>query len=213
MAQIIVADSGENQIVIVGGANDHLQPSDIKNCRDIISECTVLLTQMEVPVDTTLEALRIKSNTKGISIFNAAPAQSNLPADLYSLPTIFCVNETEASLLTGLEVKNVADATLAITKLQEHGCKHIIITLGELGAVYAPPASPSVFFPAPKAVVVDTTGAGDAFLGALALFLSESIEPDYLSSVKKAIIAASISVERPGTQTSFPVIEEISKRL
>lgn len=209
IAQINVADSGDNQIVIVTGANKCLGPSDVQSRKELFERARILVCQLETPIDGTIAAL---AAFNGISIVNAAPAETNLPLPVLSLATIFCVNETEAALLTDMpQVNDVQQAKTALFKLRHMGCKTVIITLGEKGAVFAHIDDTTVYHVKPMKVdkVVDTTGAGDAFIGALAHFMAKYPDAELAHCIAAANRVAAWSVQKPGTQTSFPRAAEI----
>ncbi|XP_062558432.1 ribokinase-like [Armigeres subalbatus] len=209
IAQINVANNGDNQIVIVVGANNSLQPNDVQVSEDVINKAKVLVCQLETPVQATIEALK---NFKGISIMNAAPGMENIPLDLLKLCTIFCVNESEATLITGMVVETIIQAKAALLKLRDMGCGTIIITLGEKGAIFATKDSQKVIHVRPFKVnkVLDTTGAGDAFIGALAHVLATHPTAEMVECVATANRVAAFSVQKPGTQTSFPRVDEVN---
>ncbi|XP_053680065.1 ribokinase [Anopheles nili] len=204
IAQINVAANGDNQIVIVAGANKRLGPADVDARRTLFDRSRILVCQLETPVDGTIAALE---TFKGISIVNAAPADPNLPRSVLTLATIFCVNETEAALLTEMAtVSDIEQAKTAVYKLQDMGCKTVIVTLGEKGAVFAQQGDPNVYHVKPVEVanVVDTTGAGDAFIGALAHFMAKHPDAKLANCIAAANRVAAWSVQKPGTQSSFP---------
>ncbi|XP_053657588.1 ribokinase [Anopheles marshallii] len=204
IAQINVADNGDNQIVIVTGANKRLAPSDVLARPVLFERARILICQLETPIEGTIAALKA---FKGISIVNAAPAETSLPHALLSLATIFCVNETEAALLTDIPtIPDVQRAKSAVLKLRDMGCNTVIITLGEKGAVFAHSDSLAVYHVQPVKVtkVVDTTGAGDAFIGALAHFVAKYPEAELGNCIAAANRVAAWSVQKPGTQSSFP---------
>ncbi|XP_035895590.1 ribokinase [Anopheles stephensi] len=204
IAQINVAANGDNQIVIVTGANKCLAPADVLARPDLFERARILICQLETPIEGTIAALQA---FRGVSIVNAAPAETNLPHALLSLATIFCVNETEAALLTDMpSVADVQQAKVAVHKLRDMGCKTVIITLGEKGAVFAEPHNPTVYHVQPLKVksVVDTTGAGDAFIGALAHFVAKHPDAALGNCIAAANRVAAWSVQKPGTQASFP---------
>lgn len=207
IAQINVANNGDNQIVIVVGANNCLQVDDVQACGELLSEAKVLVCQLETPAFATIEALK---TFKGTSIMNAAPALENIPLALLKCCTIFCVNESEAALITGMPVETIAEAKGALFKLRDMGCGTIIITLGEKGAIFVTKDCTKVIHVKPFKVdnVVDTTGAGDAFIGALAHFIAEDPTAEMAQCVAAASQVAALSVQKPGTQTSFPRMEE-----
>lgn len=212
IAQICVSsETGANHIVIVVGANNRLAPGDVEESVELLNRSKVLLCQLETPIAGTVRALELMKH--GISILNAAPGLRDLPESLLTLPTIFCVNESEAELITGISVSSVAEAKKALLCLRAMGCRTVIITLGGDGAVFQgeQPNSPVCHVRVPKVDnVVDTTGAGDCFLGALAHHLARD---NGLGNIKECIgracLIASVSVQRLGTQSSFPTGEEV----
>ncbi|EAA08069.5 AGAP002608-PA [Anopheles gambiae str. PEST] len=213
IAQINVADNGDNQIVIVTGANKRLAPVDAFRRPELFVRARVLVCQLETPIDGTIAAMQ---SFRGISILNAAPADTNLPRVILSLPSIFCVNETEAALIAGMpSVADVQQAKVATRKLQTMGCKTVIVTLGEKGAVFARALDDNgdgqVYHVKPLKVdkVVDTTGAGDAFIGALAHCLANYPDAKLGNCIAAANRVAAWSVQIPGTQSSFPRADEI----
>lgn len=223
VAQISVSETGENTIIIVPGANTALSPEDVRDAQDRVVEADVALFQFETPIPTTLEALRLRRAAgKGTSIVNAAPVIADFDADIYRLSDIFCVNETEAELLTGVALSEAPEgdglvlaAGKAAEALLQKGCHLVILTLGKHGAVVLDPkeCNKPQHIAAKPAKAVDTTGAGDAFLGALAYFLGARKDLNLLEQVRRAMHYATLSVEKPGTQDSFPCRENLSSDL
>ncbi|XP_002027779.2 ribokinase [Drosophila persimilis] len=205
IAQIAVSDDGENNIIIVVGANNQLSADDVFIAKALFGEAMVLVCQLETPVAATLQALRC---FKGVSIVNAAPAMEQTPRELLELANIFCVNESEAAMMTGVaSVSSIKEANDACKRLIEMGANTVILTLGPLGAVWGAKDSPGEFqhVPAPHVnKVVDTTGAGDAFIGALAHNLARFPDRTLDAHIAAACEVASQSVQLPGTQSSFP---------
>lgn len=200
IAQISVADNGENQIVIVLGANSHLGISDVKNSIELIKSADVLIGQLETPFETTLEAFKVN---QGIKLLNAAPAKKDIEKIL-PFCSIICVNEPEISLLTNMEV-NISNAETALRKMLSTGCETVIITLGSQGAVYLSKNDDQPIHVLCESVAaVDTTGAGDAFVGALATYLVSHKNYPLHQIIGAACHVASISVTKEGTQTSYP---------
>ncbi|KAJ8720200.1 hypothetical protein PYW07_012243 [Mythimna separata] len=200
IAQISVAESGENQIVIVPGANGLLSKDDVKNSAKIITNAEVLIGQLETPFETTLEAFKLN---KGIKLLNAAPARTGID-DILPYCSILCVNEPEASLLTGIDV-TINNAVTALKKLLETGCESVIITLGPEGAVYlSKHEQQAVHVLCEHVTPVDTTGAGDAFVGALATYLVTYKDQSMHQIIGAACHVATVSVTKEGTQTSYP---------
>ncbi|KAL0878528.1 hypothetical protein ABMA27_003616 [Loxostege sticticalis] len=199
IAQISVADNGENQIVIVLGANGHLSKKDAADSHELIKSADVFIGQLETPFEATLEAFKIN---EGIKLLNAAPARSDIQ-EILPYCTILCLNEFEASMLTNLNV-NLENAVDALNKLLSAGCQTVIITLGSKGAVYASKDEPPTHVFCEPVTAVDTTGAGDAFVGALATFLLSHKDLPMHQKIGAACEVASISVTKEGTQTSYP---------
>lgn len=224
MAQITVADNGENQIVIVPGANSLLSEQDVNKAKEMITNAKIVLFQMETPLKTTLHALQLLQGNKGISILNVAPASFNLPPEIYDLVDVLCVNEIEAETISGQSASSVSEAIMVARTLQQRsrsGRCSIVLTLGESGAVVAEAGGNyPVHIPVPQykstfgaSPVVDSTGAGDSFLGALAYFLARCPKLLLPEMVTRACAVASISVRAEGTQTSFPYAHQLPPEL
>jgi ribokinase len=203
VAPIFVDDEGHNFIVIVPGANWKLTPGDVRKSGKVIGEADVVLCQLEVPLETTIEALKLAKNA--LTIFNPAPARS-LPEEIFGLCDIVVSNEVEAEAITGVAIRSLEDGKTAIKKLR--GSKAAIITLGERGALVAQGSSITEI-PTMPVKAVDSTGAGDAFVGTLAYFLA--VTNDLQKSAQIANVAAALSVTRLGTQLSFPSRKEIDR--
>lgn len=205
VAPIFVDDRAENVIVIVPGANLGLSPDDVQAAGATIREAAILCCQLEVPVETTLAAFRIARAAGTTTILNPAPA-AVLPDELLSLTDICVPNEVEVQMLTGRSAGSMDGAALAATELLARGPRHVIVTLGSRGSlVVTPDASQHV--PALPVEAVDPTGAGDAFIGALAVGLAEG--RPMLEALRWAGAAAALSVTRIGTQVSFPGRAEV----
>lgn len=200
VAPIFVDDNAQNFIVIVPGANEGLSPSDVRAAREAILAADMLICQLEVPVETTLEAFRIAKSGQVQTILNPAPA-APLPDELLRITTICAPNETETELLTGLTVRNLAEAETAARTLLARGPRVVILTLGERGAMVVDNYSVE-HLAAVKVNALDPTGAGDAFIGSLAVFLAEGLK--LREAVRRANALAARSVTRIGTQVSFP---------
>ncbi|MDQ7849161.1 MAG: ribokinase [Armatimonadota bacterium] len=201
VAPIFVDDEGRNMIVIVPGANFGLTPEDVHRAREAITRADVVVCQLEVPLEVTAEALRLaKQDGRALTIFNPAPGQP-LPQELVRLSDVIAPNETEAEAITGLPIRDLPHAESAARQLLATGAGAAIITLGERGALVADPAGVTLA-PAIPVKAVDSTGAGDAFIGTLAYFLAQGAP--LRRGVHLANAAAAISVTRVGTQVSFP---------
>lgn len=200
VAPIFVDDNAQNFIVIVPGANLGLSPADAQAAAEVILAADLLVCQLEVPVETTLEAFRIAKSSKVRTILNPAPA-APIPDELLRLTDICAPNETETELLTGMPVQTLAEAEAAARKLCSRGAQVVILTLGERGALLVDGAGVE-HIPAVKVDAVDPTGAGDAFIGSLAVYLGEGLA--VRDAIRRANAVAALSVTRIGTQVSFP---------
>jgi len=207
VAPIMVDDEGRNMIVIVPGANDNLLPADIRRAEKAISSADILICQIEIPLETSIEAMRIAKAAGVRTIFNPAPART-LPKEIIELSDIIAPNETETETLTGIAVKSLEDAVAAAHKLRDMGAAAVLITLGERGVLLLNKEG-STHIPARKTKTVDTTGAGDAFIGTLAYFLA--LDKPLQEAIKRANGVAAVSVGRMGTQSSFPARAEIKE--
>lgn len=206
-ALILIDKNGENSIAVASGANLNLNESHIKNAAEVINNSKVLLMQLEIPM-TTVEAAAQIAHSAGVKvILNPAPAHA-LSDDLLKQLTILTPNETEAEILTGIEVKNLNDAKKAAEFLINKGVGLVIITLGTKGAFLAT-KDDSQLIEGFKVEAQDTTAAGDTFNGALAVAISE--EKSVSDAIRFANAAAAISVTRIGAQPSAPQRGEIDK--
>ncbi|XP_043493353.1 ribokinase-like isoform X1 [Polistes fuscatus] len=212
-AHITVAKNGENSIVIIPGANELTSVEHVKNATTLIENASVLLCQFESPIDATLQALRIHKG-HGYSIVNGAPAIKSVNPEIFSLCDIFCVNETEAEVLTGIYPVVMSNVNLAVSFLLSQGCNLVIITLGSLGAVFASKDTEEIVRVDTVSVTpVDTTGAGDAFLGSLAFFLAYYPELPMKERIERACKIATLTVLKEGTHDSFPKREELPESM
>lgn len=206
VALIMVDSKGENCISVALGANASLSPKDLQSAKNIIENSDIVLMQLETPLDTITTAAKWAYN-KGVKvILNPAPA-AKLPFELLQYLYLITPNETEAELLTNIKVTDQVSAKKAADILHLMGVKNVIITMGKQGA-YLSCSSFNEIIPAYKVTAIDTVAAGDVFNGALAVALSENL--DWITAVKLAQKAASISVTRIGAQSSAPRRAEIT---
>ncbi len=187
-----------------------MTPAEIEAARATIAAAQILVCQLEIPVETTLAALRVARQEGVTTIFNPAPARPSLPEELYQLSDIFCPNESETELLTDLPVNSQKEAETAARVLLERGAGTVILTLGERGSLLVT-ADECVHVPATPVKALDTTGAGDAFVGSLAYFLATG--KPLTEAMRRANHIAAISVQSSGTQTSFPVAADLPSDL
>lgn len=205
VAGIVVDDAAQNCIIVVPGANHAQTVEDVRHAASTLQNINVLLCQLEVPLATTLEALRIARAAGVTTILNPAPAQP-LPDEMLALADLCIPNETELELLTGHAASTLEQAEAAARLLLKRGPGTVIVTLGHRGALIVD-ARTADHVPAYPVQAVDTTGAGDAFIGALAVLLAEKVSMQ--EAVRHASAAAALSVTRPGAQQSFPTRKEV----
>jgi len=203
-ALIIVNAEGENCIVVAPGANASLLPEDIEKVTNI-NEATVILMQLEIPMATVMHIARLAKSNQQKLIINPAPAQK-LDDELLKGLFLITPNESEASQLTGVEVKDEGSASDAASVFLSKGVQNVIITLGREGAFFQN-NSLEIKIDAPAVKTLDTTAAGDTFNGALSVAITENM--DWEKALKFAVLAASISVTRMGAQSSVPYRKEI----
>jgi len=205
IAMIDVDDRGENSISVASGANAFLSVEDIEMAGEAFADADIVLLQLESPLET-VEAAARKAQEKGVPvILNPAPARP-LDDGLLKLVSLLTPNEHEAERLTGIPVRDEADARPAARRLRQRGAVRVAITLGERG-VFALSNELEGYFPAFEVMPVDTTAAGDVFNGALAVALAEGMP--LAEALRFAQAAAAISVTRPGAQPSAPTRAEI----
>jgi len=199
VAPIFVEPSGQNRIIVVKGANDRLMPADVDAAAVQLRSVDTIILQFEIPLATIYHTVRLARANNIRCIVNPAPA---LPADLAQLTAAdyFIPNETEAELITGHPVHTVEEAGACARALLQKGFRKVILTLGARGALLADAAG-TVHVPPYTVTAVDTTGAGDAFIGSLAVFLAEGIAEK--EAVARANLYAGLSTTRVGTQKSF----------
>ncbi|MCS7060749.1 MAG: ribokinase [Anaerolineae bacterium] len=209
VATVLVDDEAHNYLVLVPGANAALSVEDVRAAQDTIRSAGTVVCQLEVPIPTSIEAFRLAKQAGARTILNPAPAQP-LPDELLALTDLCVPNETEAETLTGLPVGTLAEAETAARLLLQRGPQAVIVTLGARGALCVT-ADGADYAPAFKVQAVDPTAAGDAFIGALAVFLSEGA--DLSVAVRKANVTAALSVTRMGAQSSLPQRIEVEGAL
>ena len=204
-ALIIVNEAGENSIVVASGANAKLSVEDVGSIADL-TDAAFILMQLETPLETVSAVIKAAKINGTHVILNPAPAQYLSDTILDGL-FLLIPNESEASILTDIIVKDLATASKAADAILQRGVSHVIITLGKQGA-YFKSLYKEFFIPAPIVTAVDTTAAGDTFCGALIVAKTEG--KDWEEAIKFAIAAASLSVTRMGAQASIPYRNEIN---
>jgi ribokinase len=206
VALITVDDKGENTIVVASGSNGTLSRADIEHSKNVIENASIVLMQLEIPIDTVLFVAETARSKNVKVILNPAPA-CEIPDNLLKNISIITPNEKEAEMLTGIQVYSIESAKDAAKALAAKGIETVIITLGPKGAlVYDGNKFEHVKSVEVKAV--DTTAAGDIFNGALAVALNEGMHLSEATSF--ACRAAAISVTRKGAQSSAPYKKELT---
>lgn len=199
VAPIFVEPSGQNRIFVVKGANDRLMPADVDAAADLLKTVDCMVLQFEIPLETVYYSVRFAQANGIRCIVNPAPAA---PVDLKALAGLdyFVPNESEAETITGMAVRNLEDAKKCAQTLLSGGVKRVILTLGANGSLLAGHDGME-HIPAFQVKSVDSTGAGDAFIGSFAVFLGEGL-PER-EAVRRANLYAGLSTTGVGTQKSF----------
>ena len=206
VALIVVDDNSQNAIVIVAGANGALTPEVIDRFDAVLQAADVIICQLEVPDATVGHALKRGRELGKTVILNPAPASRPLPADWYAAIDYLIPNESEASALSGLPVDTLSTAETAAARLIAMGAGKVIITLGSQGSLFAD-GKRFEHFPAPKVKAVDTTAAGDTFVGGFAAALAAG--KSEADAIRFGQVAAALSVTRAGAQPSIPTLPDV----
>ncbi len=199
VAPIFVDSSGQNRIIVVKGANDTLKPADVEAAADTLRRADCIVLQFEIPLETVYYTIGFARRNGIRCILNPAPAQ---PIDLKALADLdyFIPNESEAEAISGMNVRNLDDAKRCAGKLLASGIRRVIVTLGANGSLLAGNEGME-HVPAFPVKSLDSTGAGDAFIGSFATFLGEGLPEQ--EAVKRANLYAGLSTTGVGTQKSF----------
>lgn len=205
-AYITLDEEGQNNIIIDHGANYSLSKADVDAASNLLGKIDCIIAQFETPLEATIEAFKLAKKNGTITILNPAPAIKEIPAELLAVTDIITPNETESAMITGITIHNEADLKANAKQLHELGVPNVIITYGDKGSYLS--ANVEKLIPAFKVNAVDTTGAGDTFIG----YLASKLKKD-LSNIEEAAIfasrASSIAVQRLGAQPSIPTVNEV----
>ena len=197
--------SAQNEILVVSGACGNITPEDVESCRALIENASILLVQLEVNFDALYRAIDI-AHAAGVRIvLNPAPA-AEIPPEVLKKIDIVTPNETEAQVLTGIEVKTQQERAAKV--FMDKGVKNVVITMGALGA-FATDGKKSELLPRLKVDAIDTTGAGDAFNGGFVMALSEG--RDLFEALRYGNATGALSVTKKGTAPSMPSRGEIDR--
>jgi ribokinase len=199
-ATILVDASGDNCILIVKGANGDLTPADVERAGEDLKACDLILTQLEVPLDTVYATVAFGKGHGVKTVLNPAPAARNLDIDKIRDASFLTPNETELAILTGMPVESEDEIAAAAKSLVAKGLETVIVTLGARGSLVATAQGLKRIAPV-KVQAVDSTGAGDAFIGSFARYYAAGLGVD--AALDKATRYAAFSVTKRGAQKSF----------
>ena len=205
IAKIIVEDNGQNRIIVVPGANYEVDNSYIDRHLDTIKNCDILVTQLEIPMETVKYSLKKAKELGKTTILNPAPA-NKLDEEIISNSDYIIPNETELEILSGIPVTNEESVINAANILLDKGVKGLIVTLGSKGCMFISKTEKKSF-PAYKVKDIDTTAAGDSFIGGFVNGLASGLT--FEEAIDRGTKVAAISVTRIGAQTSIPTLEEV----
>ncbi|MGH1831024.1 ribokinase [Enterococcus gilvus] len=202
-AYVTVDDNGENSIVIYGGANQNISSEHILDNQELISSSDFLIAQLETNLSSIEKSFEIARDSSVLTILNPAPAPESLPKKIIQTTDILIPNEIELETISGNKITTEADLIKTANEIHDLGVRVLIVTLGENGSFYSVSEGNHGFIPAFKVNAVDTTAAGDTFIGALASKLSQDLS-NIEEAIKYGSKAASITVQRYGAQPSIP---------
>lgn len=200
---VIIRTKDDNRIIIDSGANATVDIKDIENEMDA-SKNDIFITQFEIPLETVKKGLMIAKNKKMITILNPAPA-IKFEDEIYKYVDYLVVNQSEANILAGIYPKNKEDAEKIFEVLKPKGIKNLVVTLGEIGSVLV--NEYTYFDKAHKIKPVDTTGAGDAFIGALAYGINNQLNDN--DKLKICNATSALVCLKEGAQQSMPSLKEV----
>ena len=210
-AYILLQETGQNSIIIQHGANFDVTAEDVRNAKSQIEDSDFVIAQFETPIEATIEAFKIAREAGKITILNHATDRTDIPEELLELPDLITPNETAAESITVIKGDSEASMKKSREIFHQMGIKGVIITIGERGS-YVSYEDIEEIVPAFKVKAVDTTAAGDTFLGAL----SSELKPD-LSNLRDSVIYASTSssftVQKLGAFPSIPTREVVEEAL
>jgi len=202
----VLLTEGDNRIIVVSGANAMCSPDLIREFESAVADSDVILLQLEIPIETAMEATRIAKRHGKTVVLNPAPA-AELPDELLRMIDVITPNRTELASLTGIPVDDKKQLEAAMRKLTTRGPKRVVATLGGAGAAYLTEGQEARFVSGLDVEVVDTTGAGDAFNAALAVRMAEGFELG--DAVRFAICTSALAVTKLGAQPGMPSRNEV----
>ena len=207
-ATILVDEkSGDNAILIVAGANGDLSAADVEAASEALKRCDLILLQLEIQLETAYAAIRLARKHGVRTVLNPAPARRNLDMGTVTQASFLIPNESELAILAGMAVESEDEIAAAAQSLVGQGAETVIVTLGARGSLLATRAGSRRIAPV-KVHAVDTTGAGDAFIGSFARYLAGGLSLD--AALDEATRYSAFSVTRPGAQKSFATEAEFA---
>jgi ribokinase len=201
VAPIFVDPLSQNRILVIKGANQYLLPADIDEATDKLKKCALIILQLEIPLETIYYAIKFGNQHNIPVILNPAPASRELDIHLACKCDFFIPNETELEILTGMPVDTQLQIRDAALSLVEQGLKNVIVTMGKRGAMWLTKEQIRTI-EAYQVNAIDTTGAGDSFIGCFAHFYVQ--DQNVLHAITMASAFAALSVTGRGTQSSYP---------
>lgn len=210
IASIWVNDKRQNSIIVTPGANARVGRADVDAAAAAFRHARVLVAQLEIPLETVQYAFQIARKHNCLTILNPAPAQP-LSRKILELTDLVIPNETEAAQLTGMTVQDLTSAQNAANVLKQMGARRILITIGDKGAFFLDDEAPPAPVPPFAVQAVDTTAAGDAFVGALAA--ARARDKDWTTSLREASAAGTLAATRSGAQPSLATRAELDEFL
>ena len=209
-AAITLDANGQNDIMVYGGANQAMQPGEFGDLSELLAHTDFLIAQFETPQAVALDLFKQAKEQGVTTVLNPAPAHEIMP-ELLQYTDVIAPNETECALLTGIELTDEDSMLKSADYFRERGVKHLLITLGDRGVFYATPDDHGLV-PAFKVKAVDTTAAGDTFIGALCSQLEKNLA-NVEDSLRYAQRASSLTVQRMGAMPSIPTGEDVKAAL
>lgn len=209
-AAITLDANGQNDIMVYGGANQAMQPGEFGDLSELLAHTDFLIAQFETPQAVALDLFKQAKERGVTTVLNPAPAHEIMP-ELLQYTDVIAPNETECTLLTGIELTDEDSMLKSADYFRERGVKHLLITLGDRGVFYSTPDDHGLV-PAFKVKAVDTTAAGDTFIGALCSQLEKDLA-NVEDSLRYAQRASSLNVQRMGAMPSIPTGEDVKAAL
>ena len=199
--------SGDNAILIVAGANGDLSSADVDAASEALKRCDLILLQLEIQLETAYAAIRFARKNGVRTVLNPAPARRNFDMEIVTQASFLIPNETELAIMTDMPVASEGELSAAAQSLVKKGVETVIVTLGARGALIATPEGARRIEPV-KVEAIDTTGAGDAFIGSFARYLAAGLSLD--AALAQATRYAAFSVTRRGAQKSYATEAEFA---